>query len=42
MSCPRALDGAADAGFGRAMPHASPRSLAAYDVTIETYYYGRR
>ena len=30
------------AGLRRATPHASPRWLAADDVTVETYYYGRR
>ena len=38
---PHALDSAAAAGFGGAMPHASPLYIAADDFTVETYHYGR-
>ena len=39
---PHAQDYAAAAGFGGAMPHASPLYIAADDFTVETYYHGRQ
>jgi len=39
---PHALDSAAANGLGRDTPHASPRWLAADNITVEAYYYGRQ